>query len=234
MATNTKNFNFKKPDESDFYSIQDQNGNWDKTDEALGAMVTAAGGDISDTRIATADTVTAEFPVPEAGDTVKGFLGKMKKFCADFKGFKDGVITLGKLVNNGTCAEAGFALDARYGKTLHELYAQLNRDLAYKTVAVNKNDTTVKDSYSTGYQQSGIGVLNVDVYMKPETVAFTDYEILYTGFRPSSEIGLNVVNTANKLISVTIKPSGTIILNTREASGEFNLRLQMVLALDLK
>ena len=26
MATNTKNFNFKKPDESDFYSIQDQDG----------------------------------------------------------------------------------------------------------------------------------------------------------------------------------------------------------------
>lgn len=33
MATNTKNFNFKKPDESDFYSIQDQNGNWDLADE---------------------------------------------------------------------------------------------------------------------------------------------------------------------------------------------------------
>ena len=28
MATNTTNYNFKKPDESDFYSIQDQNGNW--------------------------------------------------------------------------------------------------------------------------------------------------------------------------------------------------------------
>ena len=37
MATNTKNFNFKKPDESDFYSIQDQNGNWDLADEVTEA-----------------------------------------------------------------------------------------------------------------------------------------------------------------------------------------------------
>ena len=29
MATSTENFKFKKPDESDFYDIQDQNGNWD-------------------------------------------------------------------------------------------------------------------------------------------------------------------------------------------------------------
>ena len=28
MATNTTNYNFKKPDESDFYSVQDQNNNW--------------------------------------------------------------------------------------------------------------------------------------------------------------------------------------------------------------
>ena len=35
MATNTKNFKFKKPDESDFYDVQDQNGNWDMADEEL-------------------------------------------------------------------------------------------------------------------------------------------------------------------------------------------------------
>ena len=29
MATSTENFKFKKPDESDFYDVQDQNGNHD-------------------------------------------------------------------------------------------------------------------------------------------------------------------------------------------------------------
>ncbi len=28
MATNTTNYGFKKPDESDFYDVADQNKNW--------------------------------------------------------------------------------------------------------------------------------------------------------------------------------------------------------------
>ena len=39
MATNTTNYNFKKPDESDFYSVQDQNNNWDKADAALKDLI---------------------------------------------------------------------------------------------------------------------------------------------------------------------------------------------------
>jgi hypothetical protein len=35
MATSTENFKFKKPDESDFYDVQDQNGNWDIADQEL-------------------------------------------------------------------------------------------------------------------------------------------------------------------------------------------------------
>ena len=35
MATNTTNYGFKKPDESDFYDVADQNKNWDLADEAL-------------------------------------------------------------------------------------------------------------------------------------------------------------------------------------------------------
>lgn len=92
-------------------------------------FVMASGGDISNTKISTADAVTVEFPVPEADDTARGFLGKMKKFCTDFNNFKAGIITLGKLVNNGACTEPGFALDARYGKTLADQLLTLNRDL---------------------------------------------------------------------------------------------------------
>lgn len=120
--------NMKKPEGADPVNVQDFNENFDTLDTEVNARVKASAGDISNTKIVTADSITTEFPVPAANDTAKGFLGKMKKFCTDFNNFKSGVITLGKLVNNGQCTEAGFALDARYGKVLYDLFAQLNRD----------------------------------------------------------------------------------------------------------
>ncbi|WP_312503766.1 hypothetical protein [Lacrimispora sp.] len=95
------------------------------------AKVSASGGDISGTKIGSLETITSEFPVPAEGETPKVFLGKVKKFIQDFNDFKAGVITVGKLVNNGQTSAAGYALDARYGKTLYDLYAQLNRDYSY-------------------------------------------------------------------------------------------------------
>lgn len=38
MATETTNYKFKKPDNTDFYNIADQNGNWDKCDKQLKAL----------------------------------------------------------------------------------------------------------------------------------------------------------------------------------------------------
>lgn len=110
----------------------------------LTRKVDIGGGDISKTKIVVADAVTTEFPVPDAGDTGKGFLGKMKKFCADFNNFRAGIITLGKLVNNGQCDQSGFALDARYGKTLTDLYTQLNSNLAGK---INKTGDTMDGTF---------------------------------------------------------------------------------------
>lgn len=103
------------------------------------------GGNISETVIESLDTIETEFPEPEAGEKSKTFLGKVKKFISDFNDFKAGIITLGKLVNNGQTTEPGFALDARYGKTLYDLYAQLNANLnniLSKQIAITsiKND----------------------------------------------------------------------------------------------
>lgn len=90
-------------------------------------------GDVSETVIETVETVDTEFPVPEAGESSKTFLGKVKKALQDMKDFSTGVLTLGRLVNNGQTTEPGFALDARYGKTLYDLYAQLNSKIDDKT-----------------------------------------------------------------------------------------------------
>ena len=38
MATNTNNYGFKKPEENDFYSIEDQNRNWDLVDTKMAQL----------------------------------------------------------------------------------------------------------------------------------------------------------------------------------------------------
>lgn len=107
------------------FATDTEKNNWN-------AKVSASGGDISGTKIGSLETITSEFPVPSEGETPKMFLGKVKKFIQDFNDYKTGVITVGKLVNNGQTTAVGYALDARYGKVLYDLYAHLNTDLGNK------------------------------------------------------------------------------------------------------
>lgn len=44
MAQNTEHFQFIKPDENDYYSIHDQNHNWDQADALFQALGTIDGG----------------------------------------------------------------------------------------------------------------------------------------------------------------------------------------------
>ena len=127
----TQNLEMKIPEGADPIDIADITGNFEKLDTEIAKKANASGGDISAMAVKTLDTIAAEFPVPSAGESSKTFLGKVRKFVKDFNNFKTGILTLGRLVNNGQTTEPGFALDARYGRTLYELYAQLNADLNY-------------------------------------------------------------------------------------------------------
>ncbi|SEU24409.1 hypothetical protein SAMN05443270_3788 [Lacrimispora sphenoides] len=49
-------------------------------------LVDKSEGDISETIVNTVETIDTKFPVPAAGDTIKRFLGKVKKFIEDFNG----------------------------------------------------------------------------------------------------------------------------------------------------
>lgn len=115
------------------------------------AKVSASGGDITGTKISSLETITSEFPVPFEGETSKMFLGKVKKFIQDFNNFKTGVITVGKLVNNGQTTAAGYALDARYGKALLDMYTQLNADLN-NTGIVRENLFSGTAQYNRTYE----------------------------------------------------------------------------------
>lgn len=135
------------------------------------------------------------------------------------------------LVNNALATESGVAaLDSAMGKTLKDLIDNTNSDLAYETVGITKNINIVTESYSFGYRKSGIGVLNIDLYIASTAAAYTEYEILYTGFRP--KIGVNIIaaNSVGKITTIMCSTDGTVKINTHETSGAFNIRAQIILA----
>lgn len=120
MATNTKNYNFKKPDESDFYDIQDQNGNWDIADEKMEELSAPTFEDYSGTT-----------SVPEASTAIEAIKSKKKipEILANIKAAFKGVCLLGHIVNNCVTDNAKLPLSAAQGKALMDQIAKLNSDL---------------------------------------------------------------------------------------------------------
>lgn len=144
---NTQNLNMKIPEGGDPINITDITENFETLDTEIAKKASSSGGDISSMTIKTLDAIATDFPVPSAGESNKTFMGKVKKFIQDFNNFKTGILTLGRLVNNGQTTEPGFALDARYGKTLYDLYAQLNADMSG---LINTKEIEYTHPYLTG------------------------------------------------------------------------------------
>ena len=128
MATNTTNYNFKKPDESDFYSIQDQNGNWDKADAAL-----------KDVDTPTFEDYSGSMTVPDAATAINSIRskGKLSTILSNMKAAFKGACLIGQIVNNCVTNNAKLPLSAAQGKALMDLYTQLNSDLAVKDVTTH-------------------------------------------------------------------------------------------------
>ena len=125
MATNTTNYNFKKPDESDFYSVQDQNNNWDKADAALKDLDTPTFEDYS-----------GSTTVPDAATAINNIKskGKLSTIVSNVKAAFKGACLIGQIVNNCVTNNAKLPLSAAQGKALMDLYTQLNSDLANEAV----------------------------------------------------------------------------------------------------
>lgn len=123
MATNTKNYNFKKPDESDFYDIQDQNGNWDIADEKMEELSAPTFEDYSGTT-----------SVPEASTAIEAIKSKKKipEILANIKAAFKGVCLLGHIVNNCVTDNAKLPLSAAQGKALMDQITKLNSDIKIK------------------------------------------------------------------------------------------------------
>lgn len=116
MATSTENYNFKKPDESDFYDIADENKNWDLADEALKNLDTP-----------TFEDYTGSAAVPAATDAINQMKSKRKLgvLLSNIKAAFKGACLIGHIVNNCVTDNAGLPLSAAQGKVLKDLYTQL-------------------------------------------------------------------------------------------------------------
>lgn len=100
--------------------------------------------------------------------------------------------------------------------------------MKYKSVSVEKNTECVTDSYSLGFNKSGLNVLTIDVYTNETIKTYTEYIILHTDFRPQNKVIANFIVTTGKMVAVSCELDGSVKLGTNEASGKFNLRGQLV------
>ena len=145
----TPNYNLKKPEGTDPVDIQDFNDNADILDAELNKKADSAGGDISNMTIkALEEPAGTQFPIPEAGETSKSFLGKIRKFMNDFKSWNTGVCMIGQIVNNCVTNNDKLPLSAAQGKVLMDLYSVLNTNLGGYKLYLTLSSMGVSDGCS--------------------------------------------------------------------------------------
>ena len=152
MATNTTNYGFKKPDESDFYDVADQNKNWDLADEALKNLDTP-----------TFEDYTGSTAVPSATDAIDQIKskGKLGTLLSNIKAAFKGACLIGHIVNNCVTDNAGLPLSAAQGKVLKDLYTQLYSDLnTTNNNLSNKFKNTADNGYTQLSQLMDVGAWN--------------------------------------------------------------------------
>lgn len=107
MATQTKNYKFKKPDRKEFFNVADLNDNLDAIDGVLGGKQEA---EVKDTNNILGAGPGKKALIQTLFDSIGDwFINKLvtnDNFVAKFSE---------RLVNNGTANLEGFALDARQG-----------------------------------------------------------------------------------------------------------------------
>lgn len=145
MATNTKNFKFKKPDESDFYDVQDQNGNWDMADEELEKLNAPTFEDYSGGAL-----------LPEASSAIDGIKSgfSLPTLLSNIKAAFKGACLLGHIVNNCVTNRSDLPLSAAQGKALMDMLTKLNGD---KQTSLKVKDISIKTSnYNFGNNMGGV------------------------------------------------------------------------------
>ena len=155
MATNTTNYGFKKPDESDFYDVADQNKNWDLADEARKIWIRRQLKTILDQPQCRQQRM----------QSIKS-KGKLGTLLSNIKAAFKGACLIGHIVNNCVTDNAGLPLSAAQGKVLKDLYTQLYSEKA--------DITSLSDYVSYANLPKNFKFLN----LKYDTASSYDTEVL--------------------------------------------------------
>lgn len=160
MATSTENFKFKKPDESDFYDVQDQNGNWDIADQELEKLNNP-----------TFEDYTGDTSVPAASAAIEGLRSKSKLgvLLSNIKAAFKGACLIGHIVNNCVTDNPNLPLSAAQGKALMDAVNVLNtksqeRD-TFKAIFTATKEFQISDRANNLDQLITSGLYNFNVGM---------------------------------------------------------------------
>jgi len=218
MATNTKNFNFKKPDESDFYSIQDQNGNWDLADEELQKLNEPAFEDYT--------TGTSVPPAATALEALKSKI-KLPVWMSNVVAFCKGCCTLAMIVNNCVSSDADKPLAAAQGKVLQDQVTKLYSDLGILQGIFTDVADIVSDS-NLYYEKIGPHLLYITgwIEIKPGT-----YNASYQIFKMDEYKAK--INTMLHAIDVTKLTSPVYPIYVANDTGIASLKLNQTLTSSL-
>lgn len=204
MATETTNYHFSKPAETDYYDVNVQNNNWDVADQALKGLgdekVDKNGGDIANTEVSEFAASSTEWPVPAAGEAPKTLWGKTKKFFEDFKNWMTGVCLLGQLVSNNTTNNANLPASAaavyQEAQLRAQQFAQLNSD---KAPISHIHDDRYYTESEINSKLSGL-LLTETIVISPTMSSVTcggTYSLAKNGYTPIAITGWEIrANTA--------------------------------------
>lgn len=235
MATNTKNYNFKKPDESDFYDIQDQNGNWDIADEKMEELSAPTFEDYSGTT-----------SVPEASTAIEAIKSKKKipEILANIKAAFKGVCLLGHIVNNCVTDNAKLPLSAAQGKALMDQITKLNSEkvLYYGAIVGTEDSVVPSNTQTVAYSfnvDAGVYIAFANIrwssnakgsrhigFAEKTTEAFADMNAHYSIVAPSTD-GMTFQNLA--VILKYENPAHVDIRVQQFSGGDLKIRTRLSL-----
>lgn len=142
MIRNTKNFNLKKPEQGDFYNVDDFNDNSDIIDAELENRKKAQEDDEKNIKGLTNPEYDDSGTVSGI-DSFPAFLNKTKskmnifQWYRDFKAGMQFVLHAGQIVNNCVSSDADKPLAAAQGKALQDQLTKLYSDLGYYITSVD-------------------------------------------------------------------------------------------------
>lgn len=143
-----------------------------------------------------------------------------------------------RLVNNGTTTNTGFALDARYGKTLTDKDASMQTaiDTLTRKTKIDENDTSwnqIYQSYCLALKRNGIVTVrgqswSDNPYELPADT-YKDMTTIPAKYRPSAAVpftGSNIAGT--EIVRGIVQPTGIVQLYSNKGTKEWIFSVSFV------